>query len=433
MTKASSVGMFDGPSFAFTEARIRQVCSLEDVAGADDSGRRSWRDDECRGLTLRLNVHTRTAVFCCFMKVDGKAVRQTLGDVQVVTLKEAREAVGRLRYDGTAAAMLAPRKAADVDDADDTPLVSTVADAMLAAHAAGRWLPGNRSKKPSDRTIKNYRDVRAARLRPHEGKTLAEFAAELPGIYHEMQQQAPVQANRWLQLVRNVFAYAESAGLWDGANPAVGTRTNRLTRTPEECRTRTLNDAEWKRLSAAMDADNLLWRDLFTMSVLTLQRMAAVVSMRWSDVTLDGDAAWRIPAKYMKGRKQGHTVPLADVPEAVAILRERRKVVPSDCQWVFPAPESDGPAVAYKTAWKRIITRAGLWHDDKHLRPRPHDLRRTGGARMTSAGVPLQVITKALGNAASSTSMVAKTYAVVVDEAVRSAFAATSRKPKRRR
>ena len=424
---------YNGRSFAFSEARIKAARKFAHPHDADAQGRRQWRDDACQGLTLVVNVSTGSAKFYFQGKVDGQTTRRALGDVDVVTLAEAREAVNRLRFDRSTAAILAPR-AAEADDAeptDDSPLVGAVADAMLDAHAAGRWLPGNRSRIPTDRTMQNYRNVRRAQLTPHEGKTLRAFAADLPAAYAALQAKAPIQANRWLQLVRNLYGYAESAGLWDAPSPVVTTGTNRLTRTPEQARTRTLTDEESDRLTAALDADQPLCRDLFKMSLLSLQRMGAVCSMRWADLTLDGPAAaWRIPAAQMKGRRNGHIVPLADLPEALAILKARRALVPDGCEWVFPAADSDGHVVAYKSAWARIIRRAGLWHADRQQRPRPHDLRRTGGARMTSAGVPLQTVTRALGDAPSSVSMVAKVYAQVADDALRSAFAATSRRGK---
>jgi integrase len=183
-----------------------------------------------------------------------------------------------------------------------------------------------------------------------------------------------------------------------------------------------------------MKADAPLWRDLFTASLLSLQRMSAVMNARWSDFELSGaDAAWRIPAKWMKGRRSGHVVPLADMPQLLELLRARRKAVPESCPWVFPAMESDGPVTAYKSAWKRILTRAKLWSEDKDQRPRPHDLRRTGGERMTSAGIPLQTVTKALGDAPSSAGMVAKVYAQVADAALKDAYAAMARRGSRRR
>jgi integrase len=435
MSPKTSPTPYAGRSFHFSEARVAAARRSARLDDADAQGRRSWRDDGCKGLTLVVNVNTGTAAYYYQGKVNGQTTRRALGDVDVLTLQEARETVNRFRFDRTIAAVLTPRPAEqdDAEPGDDSPLVSTVADALLDAHAAGRWLPGNRSRVPTDRTMKFYRDLRAAQLSDHEGLTLRALAEQLPGIYAALQATAPIQANRLLQLLRNLYAYAAAAGLWSGANPAIGEGASRLTRTPEQARTRTLTDAEWKRLDAAMKADSPLWRDLFTVSLLTLQRMGAVCSMRWDDLTLTGaDAAWRIPARMMKGRRGGHIVPLAGIPAALDILKARRKTVLKSCSWVFPAAEGDGPVATYKTAWKRILKAAKLWSEDKDRRPRPHDLRRTGGARMTSAGVPLQTVTRALGDAPSSVSMVARVYAQVADEALKDAFAATSKRQRGR-
>jgi integrase len=267
-----------------------------------------------------------------------------------------------------------------------------------------------------------------------EQLTLQGFADRLGDIYEKLQRRAPVQANRAIQLWRNVYAFAADSALWSGANPAIGTgKADRLTKTPERARTRTLSDAEWRRLDKAMSADAPLWKDLFTFSVLTLQRMGACRNAKWSDVTLTGpEACWRIPARWMKGRRTGHVVPIAKDPQLLELLRARRKAVPKSCEWVFPAPEGDGPVTSYKTAWRRILERAKLWSKDADQRPRPHDLRRTGGARMTEAGVPLQTVTRALGDAPSSASMVARVYAQVADAALQDAYAVTARRGRRR-
>jgi integrase len=427
MPQANGREVFDGAAMTFTEARIEQarrlVCDGE--LPTDGTGRRSWRDDGCRGLVLVVNQRSGSASLYFVGTVNGRTVRRAIGDAENVRLEEARRAVGRLRYDRSAAGALAPRPAEPVEG--ESPGLGSVAAEMLDAHEAGRWLPGSRSRVPLPRTMKFYRDLRKARLAQHEGLSLAEFAAKLPAIYAAMRAKAPIQANRFLQLVRNLYAFAADRGVWSAANPAVGTsKTNRLTRTAERARTRILTDAEWRRLEKAMAADVPIWRDLFSMSLHTLQRMGAVRHMRWADVTLTGKAAeWRIPAEWMKGRRHGHVVPLADLPESLAILRGRRKAVPKDCPWVFPGTDGE-PIDNLDKAWDRLIRAAGLWHEDAEQRPRPHDLRRTGGARMTAAGVPLQTVTRALGDAASSAAMVARTYAQVSDEALRDAFAAVS-------
>jgi len=457
MAPKTTAGIYAGSKFAFTEARLEAArkAVLEGVVDADASGRRSWLDVDCPGLRLTVNSGTGSSVYYFQGRVDGQTVRKALGDADAVRLTEAREAVRRLRYDRTVAGALAPRpaEAEDAEPADRTPVVKGVMDAYLEAHEAGRWLPGNRSRKPTDRTLKFYRDLRRAVMtekirrkvrgtdeyetvdgEDFEALTLAAFAARLPDIHAAIVKRAPVQANRMIQLVRNLFAYAADAGLWHGANPAMGTsKAARLTKTTEEPRQRVLTDAEAKRLDAAMKADDPLWRHLFMFSMLTLQRMGAVCHARWEDIDMKGkDAAWTVPKQWMKGRRSAHRIPLADNPQALEILRARRAMVPASCPWVFPAAEGDGPVTTYKTAWKRILERAKLWSDDREQRPRPHDLRRTGGSRMVTAGVPLNVVTKALGDAESSVGMVAKTYAVVVDEALRDAFAAVSRRGRRR-
>jgi hypothetical protein len=174
---------YGGRSFAFSEARVAAARRSARLDDADAQGRRSWRDDGCMGLTLVVNVGSGSAAYYYQGKANGQTTRRALGDVDVVTLQEAREAVNRLRFDRTVTAVLTPRAVerdeAD-DDVDDSPLVSTVADAMLDAHAAGRWLPGNRSRVPTDRTMKFYRDLRAAQLKAHEGLTLRAFADKLP-------------------------------------------------------------------------------------------------------------------------------------------------------------------------------------------------------------------------------------------------------------
>jgi integrase len=430
-----AAGMFAGSKFPFTEARVEQArkAVLDGLVDTVADGRRSWLDDDCPGLRLTVNAGTGSSVYYFQAKIDGQTARRALGDTDAVHLVEAREAVRRLRYDRSVAGALAPRPNGADADTDRTPVMKAVLDDMLSAHAAGRWLPGSRSKAPSDSTVKFYVNLRKATLAGHEALTLQGFADLLPGVYAKIQKRAPIQANRFLQLVRNLYTYAADAGLWSKANPAVGTgRADRLTKTPEQARTRTLSDAEWRRLDKAMKADAPLWRDLFTMSLLSLQRMSACCQARWDDVTLTGkDARWRIPARWMKGRRSGHIVPLGDIPQLLDLLRARRKAVPKGCPWIFPAPDSDGPVTVYKVAWRRILETAGLWSEDKDRRPRPHDLRRTGGARMTDAGVPIQTVTRALGDAPSSAGMVARVYAQVTDSALKNAYAAVSRRGRR--
>jgi hypothetical protein len=231
--------MFAGSKFPFTEARLEQARKAVMDGAVDDtdsSGRRSWLDADCPGLRFTVNKATGSANFYFQGKVNGQTVRRALGDTDAVRLVEARETVRRLRYDRTVPGALAPRQRDADEPADQTPLVKVVMDDMLAAHAAGRWLPGTRSKVPTDRTMLNYANLRRAVMRDKvrrkkpgtedyrlvdgedfEALTLAAFADRLGDIYGKLQARAPIQANRALQLWRNLFAFAaEPAAEPDG-------------------------------------------------------------------------------------------------------------------------------------------------------------------------------------------------------------------------
>ena len=88
--------------------------------------------------------------------------------------------------------------------------------------------------------------------------------------------------------------------------------------------------------------------------------------------------------------KSGEPVTLALPPAAMTILQTRK--VDSSSEWVFPGKGATEHLMEPKTAWKRIIARAGI----KDLRI--HDLRRTLGSWQAAAGSSLPIIGKSLGH-----------------------------------
>lgn len=152
MAAKAQAGVYQSSKFPFIEARLEAArkAVLDGAVDLDSFGRKSWMDAECSGLKLTVNGGTGSSVFYFQGNVQGKTARKSIGDTDAVRLAEARETVRRLRYDRTVAAVLAPRSAGSGkgrEGADRTPAVKAVMDDMLAAHAAGRWLPGTRSKK----------------------------------------------------------------------------------------------------------------------------------------------------------------------------------------------------------------------------------------------------------------------------------------------
>src|ERR1019366_3847398 len=110
-----------------------------------------------------------------------------------------------------------------------------------------------------------------------------------------------------------------------------------------------------------------------------------VQAMRWDELHLDRHI-WRISES-----KNGESLDVYLPLEAQKILLTR-KAGANGCEWVFPGRGKTGHLIEPKTAWKRILKRAGL--TDVRL----HDLRRTLGSWQAATGASLPVIGKSLGH-----------------------------------
>ena len=186
-------------------------------------------------------------------------------------------------------------------------------------------------------------------------------------------------ANRTVELIRALFNKADSIG-YRGDNPA-----DRIQRFAEPSRDRFLHPNELPSFWASLSQEPALFQDFFMLALLTGGRRRNVQAMRWEDVQLDA-AVWRIP------HTKNDEPQLVHLPnKAVGILRSR-KADANGSPWVFPTRSASGHLEEPKTAWKRILKRAGL----SNLRM--HDLRRTLGSWQAFAGTSLQVIGKSLGH-----------------------------------
>lgn len=210
-------------------------------------------------------------------------------------------------------------------------------------------------------------------------------------------------ANKALELLRAMYYYAINGkrGLFQGVNPAAGHQKFKL-----YDRERFVHPDEMAPFFEALAAEpNETMRDAILLALLTGQRTANIVAMRWDELNLSR-AEWKITGETTKNGER-HTAPLT--PEAVGILRNRKeradleaaarrgaKVVSAkaaESPWVFPSERSEsGHITDYSSAWKRLLDRAEL----KNLVP--HDLRRTLGSWQARGGASLLMIGKALNH-----------------------------------
>lgn len=238
-------------------------------------------------------------------------------------------------------------------------------------------------------------------------------------------------ANKALELLRAMFNFAmdQKRKLFAGPNPAAGHQKFKLID-----RERFVRPDEMGRFFEAVAQEpNEAMRDAILLSLLTAQRRANIVAMKWSELNLDR-AEWQLSAEFMKNGEP-HLVPLT--PEAVGILRNRQEKAALDAaarrgrskadqaestsaQFVFPSERSEtGHITDFSSAWRRLVERADL----KNLIP--HDLRRTNGSWQARAGASLLVIGKSLNHKSpEATAIYARLDLDPVRQSVESATAA---------
>ena len=142
------------------------------------------------------------------------------------------------------------------------------------------------------------------------------------------------------------------------ANPCLGIR-----RSKETSRDRTLSEGEMEQfLKALGELDDADVRDALKIMLMTGQRKACVIQMKWEELNLR-DRIWTIPAGKMKSGRT-HRVPLPK--QVVQFLGERKRSRPKKEERVFSLPSND-----LRTGLGKVLKQADL--EDVT----PHDLRRT--------------------------------------------------------
>ena len=164
-------------------------------------------------------------------------------------------------------------------------------------------------------------------------------------------------------------------------------------------------------------------KPLVEFALLSGQRKAEIVTLRWSDVDLTGARA----TVSAKGGNR-HSFPLS--PRMVQIIRAQPKVCPQVFTYVCqrPSPKrADRPqrvkgerypfsAQGWNRQWKRALADAGI--EDYRF----HDNRHTAGTRNLRASGNLKAVSKLLGHSNVTTT---SRYAHALEDDVRAMLSAT--------
>lgn len=333
-------------------------------------------DADVRGLCISILASGAKAWYL-YRRVGGRPVRTRLGEWPAVSVDDARKLANRTL--GEIAKGHNPHAERLKARAETT--LREVWDRHIE-HARQHNRPASckEDERLWTRYLERWANRRLSELDRNEVEKWHRSVGEKHGKY---------AANRMLALLKHMIRTTAARMGYAGTNPTAG-----IERYKERSRDRYLTADELPRFFAAVEEEPELFRDYFTLAILTGARRSNLSAMAWADVNLD-TGVWKIPADKAKA---GEAIAVPLVPEAVDILKRRREAN-ENTEYVFPG-RSKGHLQEPKKAWDRIRQRAGL--ADLRL----HDLRRTFGSWQAAAGVSLHAIGKSMGHRNQSTTAI---------------------------
>jgi integrase len=262
------------------------------------------------------------------------------------------------------------------------------------------WLEGKAGR--AEKTVREYRRILESDLAHlHKREIDSIRRAELVALVRKIHKKAPVMANRVVNVIRQVFAYAADVEYIPDSPAATVKRLHQEKPLPRPYTVEEL--ATFWRLTYDLAP---VMGATFRMRALTLCRRRTVLEMRWDQLCpgLDasGDPAtvlaghedgwWKIPGTSTKA---GRNFEVPITPEILAELRELY-TFSGDGEWVFPG--ATGHLVATSRSrgqLKRWIVAEMASFKTANF----HGLRDTGATWLERNGCPFRVLQRTLDHA----------------------------------
>jgi integrase len=231
----------------------------------------------------------------------------------------------------------------------------------------------------------DQRQLNGKDLKPWRNRPAAEInRADVRRVLDSMvapPRSAPVAANRLRAVLRKLFNWAIQQERLEH-NPAASIpKPGR-----ERARERVLSEDEIRRVWSACETQRPLVSAWFRLRLVTAQRGAELLQMRWQDID-ESASWWTIPGEFAKNGR-AHRVYLSTMARAILTAVPRAHNV-----WVFPlSAMGDHRHVARRIA---VPKRANV------VDFRGHDLRRTAATFMATDGITRFVLGRVLNHADS--------------------------------
>ena len=344
----------------FTKANIESL-------PLPDAGKRAdYWDTKKTGLAVRV-ASTGVKTFCVLRKAGGKLERVTIGKFPAVTIEQARDKADEVN------ALIAKGENPNDQRRRDRGEMTFAKFWLEYMEQFSKVHKKPRTIQEDEKTYKNYLFTLATRK-------LSKITKEdCKALHREIAKRTSgATANRAIAVLSGALGFAQDEGYLTD-NPARAVK-----RFKEIARDRYIQSDEMMPFwQALLDEPNRDFADFFMICLLTGQRRADVLAMRWNQISLERKE-WRIPDP-----KDGEPLTVPLVVEVVSLLQARQA---KSSEWVFPGEGKTGHLAEPKTAWKRILERAGI------ADLRIHDLRRTLGSNMAAAGVNTITTARAMGH-----------------------------------
>jgi integrase len=332
------------------------------------TSRYAYPDPELAGHYVRVTPNGARSFAAVARSPDGKQIWTTFGPtdrMSIATARElARDAIKRVR-----AGLPAIEPKAESFE--------TVARQWLERHAQKNRL---RSEKQITRLLQVH-VFPFWKGRAFLGIKRSDVAALLDDV---QDNHGARQADLVLTIVRSIMNWFATRN--DDYHPPI-IRGMRRQNPKEQTRKRILSDDEIRTIWKAAE-DSGTFGAIVRMCLLTAQRNGKVSTMRWADISADGE--WTIP-KEAREKDSGGVLVLPEA--ALAIIRGRHQI--GDSPYVFASVRGNGPF--------RGFSATKLTFDAKLPPDLPgwviHDLRRTARSLMSRAGVLSEHAERVMGHA----------------------------------
>jgi integrase len=359
-------------------------------ARVPEQGRVEYWDTVLPGLALRV-TNKGAKSWCVLYRVDRRQRRATIGHYPATSLADARAEAGKLLAEVDKGVDPLTAKAEE-DKRREADRFERVVAEFIERHAK----PNNRGWQRQDRDLRreflpHWRDRSIDSIGRRDILEILDKIAD---------RTSPRRANRYLALVKKVFAWCVDRG-YIKASPAASIKPPGR----EASRDRVLTGDEIRTVWQCCEREGWPFGDLFRLLTLTAQRLGEVTAMRWRDVDLER-AIWTVPAEIAKNGV-ANEVPMA--PAAVAILSQ----APSPrAGYVFPSQNgSPNPVSGFSNAKSRLDREAAAARAGEPVPPwRLHDLRRTAASGMAELQVAPHIIERVLNHVTGSRAGVAGVY-----------------------